>query len=168
MKRRELAIFLLVVIGIWLFFRDPIWFGERNADKMEKEWQKETEQVLDKLDEAGFDKEDLKEKIRSDYSGHLILLEHDGEYYGMINVSGTLMKMDIPSLEGTEIFSVKARVGEPVIKDNSLYFISGKIETREDRGLGMFFHSSTIRVMKDISKWKYDFETQELEEITKG
>lgn len=142
--------------------RDPIMIGEKNADALEKKDKAHSEKIFNDMPS---DMQYAIEKLFAEkYQDHLIFLKVKNDYYAMIDVSGTLCKINKEDFSLTELFSMKKYACNINVKDNNLYFLTGKRESRKKRNLASrLIHPSQIVVLTDIQKWEYSFETNQIE-----
>lgn len=166
MKRKHLWAGLLICLClmiIWIcFFRNPIMPGEKNLDHLELKDKIQSEKVLESMPRHL--RTAIEEQLIPKYNGHLLFLEADKTYYAMVDVSGTLLKINTASAQITEVFSVHQYACALKVKQNQLYFLTGIRESRAKRSIAArFIHSSQIRVLTEIQSWKFDFLSGELE-----
>ena len=108
-------------------------------------------------------KEYVENKLFERYDDHLIFIETGGEYYAMVDVSGTLLKIDGKTRSVKELFSLQKYSCNVKIKGDKISFLSGKIESRDRRNLGArLIHPSTVSVLTEVEKKEYDFQKGKL------
>ncbi|MGN0660005.1 MAG: hypothetical protein ACI4LA_10445 [Emergencia sp.] len=165
-KYKTIVLILLIVIALWLFFREPVWFGEANADKLEMKDREHTEEVLAQLPEEK--RGSLEEYLLREHHDNMVLLKYEDQYYGFVSVNAMLAELDFETFNTKELFQLHQYACGIKQKDHKLYFMSGKLESRDGRGpADRFIHPSKTRVLTEISCWCYDFDAGSLEEISK-
>lgn len=137
--------------------------GERNADQLEKRDIATSEKVFDDMPPAM--QRAIENKIfREKDDDHLRFLKIQQDYYAVIDISGTLCKIDENDFSMTELFSMKKYMCNLKVKDGKLYFFTGNRDRRQSRKLrARLIHPYQITVLTNVQKWIYDFETNEVE-----
>lgn len=88
-----------------IFLRDPIGIGEYNKDRLRNKDSARSEKVMEAMPEEL--KDYVENKLFEKYDDHLIFIETGGAYYAMVDVSGTLLKIDAKTHSVKELFSLQ-------------------------------------------------------------
>lgn len=139
-----------------------------NASKLEAIDREQSKKIADSMPENLY--EFLEEKAIKNYNDHLILIKAADSYYGMINISGTLVKINTENFTDKELFVIhKYTCGIKVGKDNKIRFISGKREPRYSPfKLWLYGLVVPVNVLTECSYWEYDFYNNRLKKIKKS
>lgn len=166
-NRLRTLLIIIVLIGIWLFFRKPVWFGEMDATTLIKTDKANSKNVMESMTYEM--RKSINENILMKTGASVLCLQNDDDYYGISVEGGAIFPIDENGYAHDDLFRLNRFVcGFTLNKDGKLHFISGQKECRHPKGIFLFIDSSAgIWVLTDIQYWEYDFEKNSVKQIEK-